>query len=281
MRTSAWSRRLARSPAAPIVAFPIRTTRVAKHDARVLGTSVRWLFNSREHHNYTYDITDRNREHLAWFLAAVTSATVSDVRRWLDEVERDEALRETLARGLATGPRRGLADRTPRYGRRIGWYACVRATKPRHVVETGVDKGLGSCLIAAALRANTEEGHPGRLTALDINPDAGYLIRGEYREFVRLVIGDSLASISELITPVDFFIHDSWHSVEHETAEFSLVEEKLADSALLLTDNAAETDVLIRHAERTGRGFLYFQEVPSGHWHPGDGTGIAWYPNGS
>jgi len=249
---------------------------VLRHDAQVLKTSVQWLFNSREHHNYTYDLTARNREHLAWFLSSVTDAPVSDFRRWLDEVEYDDTLRASLSKGVAASNRRGLADKTVRYGRRIGWYACVRALKPKHVVETGIDKGLGSCLIASALRRNVEEGHPGRLSALDINPDAGYLIQGELRDFVDVILGDSLKTIPALTVPVDLFIHDSWHSSEHEAAEFELVENKLSKKAMLLTDNAAETDVLIQHAERTGRRFLYFQELPDRHWHPGDGTGMAW-----
>ncbi len=254
---------------------------VAKHDSRVLKASVHWLLNSREHHNYTYDLTKRNRDHLAWFLSAVTGVTVDDLRCWLDEVEHDDDLRAALATAVATSNRRGLADKTVRYGRRIGWYACVRALKPKHVVETGIDKGLGSCLIAAALRRNAEEGHAGRLSALDINPDAGYLVQGRYRESVDVVLGDSLDTIPALTTPVDLFIHDSWHSPEHEAAEFALVEGKLTESAVLLTDNAAETDVLIRHAEKTGRRFLYFQEEPDRHWHRGDGTGIAWVDGGS
>ncbi|MQA59936.1 MAG: class I SAM-dependent methyltransferase [Actinophytocola sp.] len=281
MKTSAWSRRVASSPLAPVVAFPIRTKDVAKHDAKVLKTSIRWLFTSREHTNYTYELTERNRRHLAWYIAAVTGAATHDVRLWFDEVEQDDDLRALLMDGVATGSRRGLADRTVRYGRRIGWYALIRALKPKHVVESGIDKGLGSCLIAAALLQNAAEGHPGRLSALDINPDAGYLIRGDYREVVDVVVGDSLENIPKLRTPVDLFIHDSWHSEEHESAEFSLVEDKLAPSAVLLTDNAAETDVLLRLAEQTGRKFLYFQEEPDRHWHPGDGTGIAWSRNGS
>lgn len=281
MRTRAWSRRIARSPAAPLAAFPIRALSVAKHDAKVLEQSVRWLFVSREHHNYTYNLTSLNREHLAWFLAAVTREQAGDMRRWLNEGEHDETLRMTLANGVATSSRRGLADKHVRYARRIGWYGLVRARKPKHVVESGIDKGLGSCLIAAALRRNAEEGHPGRLSALDINPDAGYLIGGDYRSFVDIIPGDSLETIPALDTPVNVFIHDSWHSPEHESAEFELVEDKLAEDAVLVTDNAAETDVLVRHAERTGRHFLYFQERPDQHWHPGDGTGIAWYPDAS
>ena len=278
MKTNALSRKVARSPLAQIAVFPVRTMTVLKHNARILKTSAHWLFNSHEHHNYTYDLTKRNHEHLAWYLATVTGTRVRDIRRWLEEVERDHALRAALTKGVATSKRRGLADKVVRYGRRIGWYACVRALKPKHVVESGIDKGLGSCLIAAALWRNTEEGYPGRLSALDINPDAGYLIQGRYHDFVDIIVGDSLQTIPTLTTPVDLFIHDSWHSAEHEAAEFRLVEHKLTKSAVLLTDNAAETDVLIRHAEKTGRRFLYFQDVPDLHWHPGDGTGIAWQP---
>lgn len=276
MQTTTLSRRIARSPLAALAAFPSRAVSVTKHDARVFGTSVRWLFASREHHNYTYELTDRSREHLAWSLTTVTGSPVTDVRFWLDELERDDTLRATIAHGLATSPRRGLADRTVRYGRRAGWYACVRALKPRHVVESGIDKGLGSCLIAAALRRNAAEGRPGMLSALDINPDAGYLLRGGYSEVTHIVRGDSLRTIPTLRAPVDLFIHDSWHSEEHEAAEFRMIEEKLSETAVLLTDNAAETDVLLRHAENTGRGFLCFQETPARHWHPGDGTGFAW-----
>ncbi|PXY37846.1 class I SAM-dependent methyltransferase [Prauserella flavalba] len=275
-QSSALSRRIARSRLAPVAAFPVRAMSVLRHDAHVVGTSARWLFTSREHHNFTYDLTPRNREHLAWFLSAVTGVDVNAFRGWLDEVDGDDALRALIARGVATSDRRGLADEVVRYGRRVGWYALVRALKPRHVVESGIDKGLGSCLIASALLRNAGEGHPGRLSALDINPDAGYLIQGPYREVVDVRRGDSLETIPVLTEPVDLFIHDSWHSPDHERAEFTLMEGKLTENAVLLTDNAAETDVLIEHAEKTGRRFLYFQEQPEDHWHPGDGTGIAW-----
>jgi predicted O-methyltransferase YrrM len=159
----------------------------------------------------------------------------------------------------------------------MGWYAMVRARRPAHVVETGVDKGLGSCVLAAALLRNAAEGHPGRVSALDINPEAGYLAAAPpWSSVVDLVIGDSVASIGALTTPVDLFLHDSDHSVAHERAEFAAVEPKLAPGALLLTDNVTTTNVLARHAEQTGRRFLAFTERPARHWFPGDGIGAAW-----
>ncbi|MEQ4305563.1 class I SAM-dependent methyltransferase [Plantactinospora sp. B6F1] len=270
-------RALARTQLAPVAAFPRRFMRVARHDARVIGASVRWLFTSREHHNYTYDLTRLSREHLAWFVSVPCAVPVRQVRAYLAEIEQDEPLRRHIERATAAADRRGLADRRVRYARRIGWYAIVRATRPRHVVETGVDKGLGTCVLAAALLRNAADGEPGRVSSLDINPEAGYLARAEpWASVVDLVIGDSLASIAALDRPVDLFLHDSDHSSGHERREFQAVSPKLAPGAMLLTDNVMMTNVLAEHAERTGRRFLAYRETPARHWYPGDGIGIAW-----
>lgn len=270
-------RAVARTPLARVAAFPKRLSRVARHDAHVVGTSMRWLLTSREHHNYTYDLTARNHTHLAWFVSHICDVPVTQVRRWLAEINEDEVLRDHIAATTATAARGGLADRTARYARRIGWYAIVRARKPEHVVETGVDKGLGSCVIAAALLRNASEGHPGRVTSIDINPEAGYLVAAQpWSSVVDLVISDSEQAIGELGRPVDIFLHDSDHAPERERAEFEKVEERLAQGALLLTDNVTATDVLARYAEVTGRRFLAWTERPKQHWYPGDGIGAAW-----
>jgi predicted O-methyltransferase YrrM len=274
-RTVRIRRAVSRTRLASLAAFPFRLAKVARHDAKVVRTSAKWLFTSREHHNYTYELTPRNREHMAWFVSAVCDVSVADVRGWFDELDADRALRTHIEAATAGAARRGLADATPRYARRLGWYAMVRALQPQHVVETGVDKGLGTCVIAAALLRNGS----GRVTSLDINPEAGYLAKGEpWSQVVDLVIGDSLASIAALDRPVDLFLHDSDHHAKHERREFTAVEPHLAPGALLLTDNVTATDVLMRHAETTGRRFLAFREQPLRHWYPGDGIGAAWRP---
>ena len=45
---------------------------------------------------------------------------------------------------------------------------------------------------------------------------------------------------------------------------------------MLITDNVTKTEVLSRHAEKTGRKFLAYRETPAEHWFPGDGIGLAW-----
>nr|MDT0662212.1 class I SAM-dependent methyltransferase [Micromonospora sp. DSM 115978] len=270
-------RAIARTRLAPVAAFPQRLFKVARYDARVLKVSARWLVTSREHHNYTYNLTRLSREHLAWFVSVVCAVPVKQIRQYLTEIENDDELRRHIERATAASARRGLADRQVRYARRIGWYAMVRALRPAHIVETGVDKGLGTCVLAAALLRNAAEGDPGRVTSLDINPEAGYLARAQpWSDVVDLVIGDSISSINDLDRPVDMFLHDSDHSVGHERREFEAVEAKLAPGAVLLTDNVTVTNVLAEHAERTDRRFLAYRETPERHWFPGDGIGVAW-----
>ena len=151
----------------------------------------------------------------------------------------------------------------------------MRATKPKIVVETGVDKGLGACVLTAALMKNSEEGYTGYYYGTDINPKAGYLLSEPYSELGRVLYGDSIESLQKLNESIDIFINDSDHSAEYERREYETVQGKLAPAAIILGDNAHTNDKLLTFALATGRQFVFFQEKPLNHWYPGAGIGIA------
>jgi Methyltransferase domain len=274
-RNHAWTRKLASSPVASLAALPTRVRSVSAYDGHVLYESLRWLVRSREHTNFTYPLTARNLEHLCWFVCQCVDADIDDARGWMREIELDAELRSHVITCAAAAPRAGLVDRTAFFGRRAGWYCIVRALRPSHVVESGVDKGLGTCVLAAALLKNAEEGYPGLVTGLDINPAAGYMISGRYSEVAELRLGDSLDLIPKLDRPVDIFLHDSNHSPEHEAAEFRSVTAKLSDRGIVMSDNVMQSDELARYAESTGRRAVFFREEPDRHWWPGEGIGVA------
>jgi hypothetical protein len=263
---------VANSPLTRLAALPGRLVLVVRHDGRVVGQSARWLVRSREHTNFTYDLSPLNLEHLAWWVSAVADCPVDQVRGYIDELHRDLALRGHIEAATAASKRRFLADGDVRYGRRAGWYAMIRALRPGHVVETGTDKGLGSCVIAAALLRNGS----GRLTTIDVNLDSGYLIGGPYAEVTVRKFGDSIAMLAER-HPVDFFIHDSLHTEAHERGELDAVTTRLTGRSIVVSDNAHSTAALATWAEETGRRFLFFGERPSNHWYPGAGIGAAWH----
>jgi hypothetical protein len=118
-----------------------------------------WGLSSREFTNYTYDLTDTNLRYLAHTVAAVTGKPLETIEGYLREPYADGELVEHVIRQTVRSELCYLADDDCRFGRRLGWYAFVRAVKPEVVVETGVDKGLGSVLICHALIKNRQEGH--------------------------------------------------------------------------------------------------------------------------
>jgi len=266
-------RRIAASPISRGAAFPFRAALVARYDVRMIGRSLDWLFWGHETMNFSYDLDPLNRDQLSWFVAAITGAEIGQVRAWMQELDDDDGLSGHLTRRLSTNPRRGISEAHPYWARRLGWYALVRAVQPDHVVETGTDLGLGSCVIAAALLRN---GH-GRLTTIDTDPEAGYLIGKPWENVIDNRSGNSLDILGG-VTDVDMFLHDSLHTYEHESAEIVAIEPNLATGAIVLSDNAHESPACAEFAERTGRHYLFFKELPFAHWWPGDGIGVAWKP---
>ena len=156
------------------------------------------------------------------------------------------------------------------FGRRLGWYAIVRATKPSIVVETGTAKGLGSLVLAEALIKNKS----GRLITIDIEPSSGLLIGPEYDGVVERITNDSLSAIAK-IKQIDLFIHDSDHNAEHELRELNLLEGRLSKDGIVISDNAHSTTELEKFSIRHGRKFFCFQEQPVDHWYPGAGIGVS------
>jgi len=238
-----------------------------------------WVFTSREHYNYTYNLHPMSLDYLAATLASVTGKSHAELMGYIREIEGDEKLKAHIVQKTQASPEKYIADTEVRFGRRMGWYALVRALKPKVVVETGVDKGLGSVVLVAALQRNTAEGAPGEWIGIDINPAAGYLLQPPYDQPARMVYADSLTTLAALKESVDVFIHDSDHSPDFETKEYEAVASKLSLQSVVLSDNAAHTNRLLDWALERKRQFLYYAEKPTGHWWPGEGIGFAFKTN--
>jgi hypothetical protein len=255
---------------------PYRLAGALPYVARPVSHLARWLITSREYTNYSYDLTDLNVRYLTAFVSQVSGVSRAEAAAYINEIESAGHLAEHIRQMVHASDRGRFADVRQGFGRRIGWYAMVRAVKPRVVVETGVDTGLGACVVTEALRRNASEGWDGYYYGTDINPEAGYLLAGEYARYGEILYGDSIDSLETLDAVVDMFINDSDHAADYEGREYEAIREKLSPGALVLSDNAHCTDRLLDFADRTGRWFLFFQEQPRDHWYPGAGIGVAY-----
>ena len=233
--------RILESKFLPVVVFPYRLRLIVKFQYHSIRSSISWLFRSKEFANFTYDLTPRNKSYLAWFIANVCGTTAQEISKYFNELESNAELRDYIQNRLNTHRRGNEIDDQAFYGRRIGWYAIVRALKPTIVVETGTEKGLGSLVLAEAMCKNDR----GQLITIDMEPSSGLLIGERYAGVIERVIGDSLQSL-RTIDYIDLFIHDSDHSAEHEAREFELIESRLSKSGIVLSDNSHATEELAK-----------------------------------
>jgi hypothetical protein len=234
--------------------------------------ALRYVLRDREVTNFTYDIS--NVDELAAFVARGLARDPGEIRRYLEEIRGDGGFHAELARRLRAHPDR---NDVPRFGRRLGWYAIVRALKPSLVVETGVHDGLGSALLLRALERNSGEGREGVLLGLDIDAQSGWLVGDDLRRRFELVIGDSARTLPEVLSGrrVGVFIHDSAHTYEHEHLELSVALEHAAPTLALVSDNAHATSALADVCRVHGIPYELFLERPLGHFYPGAGIGLG------
>jgi predicted O-methyltransferase YrrM len=233
--------------------------------------ALRYLFRDREFTNLTYEIA--NEDELVRFVAATLGRPLEEIAAFVAEPRTDDRLLLPLRGTLAE---RSDRNDEPLFGRRLAWYALVRALKPALVVETGVHDGLGSALLLRALELNGT----GRLIGLDVDPASGWLVPADARTRYELVIGDVRETLPATLEglSVDLFIHDSLHTYEHELFELRLALERGADDVVLVSDNAHATSALSDVCVEHGLSFALFLERPRGHFYPGAGVGVGLRP---
>jgi len=258
-----------------IFLFLLRAKTAFAYFMSPLKELILWLFQSKEFTNFTYDLSDLNKRYLISLIASTMGRSFQEIASYIAEVENDLELQTHIEAATRISDERFFADADVRYGRRLGWYALVRVAKPKIVVETGIDKGLGSCVLTSALIKNAQEGYPGHYYGTDINPSAGYLLSGIYSDYGEILYGDSVKSLERLNETIDLFVNDSDHSADYEEQEYKTIESKLDPDAIVLSDNSHCTDRLLDFALSTNRRFVFFQEKPLKHWYPGAGIGIA------
>ncbi len=238
-----------------------------------------WLITSRETTNFTYTLTHNNLRYLKLSIAHVCKVDPQQIEKYIYEIINNKELKIFLKHRIDQIKTKGITDKECHFGKRIGWYVFARQIKPKIIIETGIDKGLGSVVLCYALKKNKQEGFEGRYYGTEINPTAGQLFAGEYKQYGEILYGDSIESLSKVNQSIDLFINDSDHSAEYEYREYQTIKNKLSDKAIILGDNSHVTNKLAVFSEENNRNFLFFHEEPKNHWYPGGGIGISFKNN--
>ncbi len=232
-----------------------------------------WSRGNSEDSNFYYDLTDNNLNYLAHFISNITQVDHQRVISYFHELESNVELRNHIQKEFELSNYDKKVE--IKYGRRVGWYAIIRIVKPKFVIETGVDHGVGACVIAQALLMNAEEGFSGRYLGTDIFPGAGQLFTGKYATIGKIAYGDSILTLERLKEKIDVFINDSDHSSSYEISEYKTIRNKLSADSVILGDNSHSTSALADFSLESGRRFYFFREQPKDHWYPGAGIGAS------
>ena len=232
-----------------------------------------WSKQRTETDNFYYELSPANLLELSSLVSIISGVQPQVIDDYIQELLQDDELRKHLSQSWAKDPK--MRDARIAFGRRIGWYALVRALKPKLVIETGVHHGIGACVLTSALTRNRRDGSPGRYLGTDIDPRAGVLFTEKYSKEGSIEYGDSITTLAAIETPIDFFINDSDHSAEYEAREYETILPKLAPHSIILGDNSHTNTKLNDFSRKHGRPYLFFKEVPQDHWYPGAGIGIS------
>ncbi|MDE1821133.1 MAG: class I SAM-dependent methyltransferase [Euryarchaeota archaeon] len=189
------------------------------------------------------------------WVAKLSDRSLEEARGAVEEAQKDTPFVRTIDLAHQQAGRDFYAQiRAP-----FELYALVRLLRPKHVVEAGVSSGVSSAYFLKALNQN----HFGTLHSIDLptrqkgatfrekedspvalppGKSSGWAVPPHLRAGWDLRIGPSqelLPSLVSELDQVDLFLHDSLHTFEHATFEFTTVDPKMPSHGVLLADNTA------------------------------------------
>lgn len=233
---------------------------------------------SRETATFTYNLTPENETYLMSLTAQITKKDISVIEAYFKELKEDQELKKNILAQIDKSSFRKKKDKRCDYGNKLALYAIIRTLKPQVIVENGVEAGFTSIVLCEAIRRNNAEGFGGAFVGLDINADAGFLVKSDprYKSFSQFKCGDAIETLETLDTKVDFYFSDGFRSYEYEQNEFSALQDKLNDNAVVITNKATFSKALFELSRNLNKNYSFFKEQPLGHWYEGAGIGIMY-----
>jgi predicted O-methyltransferase YrrM len=257
-------------PGAWLFLIPLRLFNVCNTVLRsqvVLLTG--WCFSSREFTNCSYHSTMASMKRLAVTLSKIEGVSCQAVMGYCTELNRDVLLQNMYLQARNKEKMlRNLTDAELRPGRQILYYCLTRALKPKVVFEAGTAHGMGSLLIVHALKLNEAEGFSGKLITVDLNPNAGKLLKhlpSDYRASMNFIISDTESALRLYASEIDLFFHDTVNIASHEKNHYDLLDERISRDGVICT-SWGMSGMLAEYSEKSDRRYLEFTSQPERHW---------------
>jgi hypothetical protein len=261
------------SPLSRMATLPIRLRGGFSPLWSQTGRTLRWLVNSREWVNYSYDYDPVGLLSVATAIGDICGVSPATVRAYAQELAADTVFAERYRQRVSSTRLRYISDPQLHLGKCLFNYLLVRASGARMVFEAGTERGLSALAICRALRLNAGDGPAPHLVTVDIATDRGEFLEGDEGGLVTRLTGDSVAAIRDLATPIDCFIHDTVNDSQHTQLQLATVGPKLAPRAVVHTSWFNQD--FATFCEQSGMRYLEVAERPQDHWYAGRRCGLA------
>src|SRR5438046_9333 len=81
-----------------LLLMPVRLKAALDCTLAPVGRSILWTFKSREHHNFTYELSPLNVKYLTAFVSVLTRQDYGTIEKYIEEILGDEDLKSHIIR---------------------------------------------------------------------------------------------------------------------------------------------------------------------------------------
>ena len=235
---------------------------------------LKWIFFGREISNFSYEIN--NIDEILHTCQIITSSEIHKLKNILNEINFENSdLKDFFSDNFFNN-----YEKKNIFGRRLLWYILVRSLKPNLVIESGVDKGLGSALMIYAQYKNTQEEKNKNFeyVGTDIIEKKNFLFNFKNSKFkmYKFIFEDTLKFLQNFKDKKKIiYISDAEHNYDFELKEFNLIKKNLIDNSVIISDNNSGS--LSSFSIKNNKKLIYFHEEPKNFWYGGGTSSVSYF----
>ncbi len=234
---------------------------------------IKWIFFGKEISNFVYEI--ENQEEIIEIVNVITGIKFEKLNAILKEIDpKNEDFRSFFSENYFKDFSNKII-----FGRRMIWYLIVRVMKPTIVIESGVERALGSGLLIYALYMNHKEDNiENEFIGIDIKEIKKPYFNFENKKYLnyKFNTNDSIDFIKNFNRKSKIvYISDAEHNYDFELEEYTEIQLKMLEGSIIISDN--NSGALSEFSRKHNKNMLIFKESPKNTWYNGATASISYF----
>ncbi len=233
----------------------------------------KWILFGKDISNFVYEI--ENTDEIIKTCNLITGIDKYKLFNILNEVDpQDENFKKIFT--VEYSKNHGTKNI---FGRRLAWYILARTIKPNVIIESGVDKGLGSGLLCYAQFKNTlEDKQNFKYIGIDLKKKDRFYLNLDNNLFdnFEFFFQDTIDFLRKFTSSEKIlYISDAEHDYDFEMREYNLITKNFKKGSLIISDNNSGS--LQDFSKQHNKKLLQFEEKSRNFWYKGATINISYF----